>query len=64
MTRKGKMKCNRTACQNDEQGWWNRYTNAYYCQPCAFKINAASTVGPILERLAKRPKRGGGRGID
>lgn len=35
-------KCNRTACTNEQQLWWNLYTHAYYCQPCAFRINDSS----------------------
>lgn len=35
--------CNRRACQRPIKGngWFNRWTIAYYCQPCAFKINDA-----------------------
>ena len=41
---KGKrgLRCNRTACEHTEAYYWNRVTNAYYCQPCAHGINEAS----------------------
>lgn len=33
------MKCNRTACNNDHDGFWNPSTQAFYCARCARKIN-------------------------
>jgi hypothetical protein len=42
---KGKkgLRCNRTACSTRAAYWWNRITCAFYCQPCAFRINESST---------------------
>jgi len=31
--------CNRRACQSPGATWFNIGTRAYYCQPCALKIN-------------------------
>lgn len=31
--------CNRTACENTPATWWNQYTQAFYCEPCARRIN-------------------------
>jgi len=32
--------CKRSACNNISTVYWfNRVTNGYYCQPCAFRIN-------------------------
>lgn len=41
---KGKrgLRCNRTACECEEAFYWNKTTQAYYCQPCAIKINMSS----------------------
>ncbi len=55
---KGKkgLRCNRTCCTNTEAYWYNRVTEAYYCQGCANLINESS-VGdmngrpPILSLL-------------
>lgn len=47
------MKCNRTACEREAAGWWNRITLAFYCQRCAFRINDSSQqsgLGNICER--------------
>jgi hypothetical protein len=47
---KGVTKCNRTACQCElviGRRWWNTSTRAFYCQPCAFRINECGvTVSP------------------
>jgi len=38
-------KCNRTTCETADSEhrrrvrWWNRVTQAYYCTPCARRIN-------------------------
>lgn len=31
--------CNRTACTNTNALWWNKYTQAFYCEDCALRIN-------------------------
>lgn len=31
--------CNRGACENEPAYWYSSVERAYYCQPCAFKIN-------------------------
>jgi len=31
--------CNRTAGDNRPALYWNRYTHAFYCLPCARKLN-------------------------
>jgi hypothetical protein len=31
--------CNRTACRAPGAIWWNTSTRAYYCTPCAHRIN-------------------------
>lgn len=31
--------CVRTACKAPGATWWNRSTRAWYCKPCAMKIN-------------------------
>ena len=31
--------CNRTACDDDRAEFFNHGTNAYYCWPCASRIN-------------------------
>lgn len=40
-TQKGKLhgNCNRTACQCPDALYFNTSTRAYYCLPCASKIN-------------------------
>jgi hypothetical protein len=52
---KGTTRCNRTACQTQltmGRRWWNRITEAFYCDTCAKRINAGSDMGPLcaLER--------------
>ena len=47
--------CNREACQAPGAFWRHRQTGAYYCQPCAFKINDANPLGddlPLIQRDA------------
>ncbi len=45
---KGISACNRIACQRPlmDRGirWWNMETKAWYCQPCAFRINQNGTL--------------------
>lgn len=38
-------KCNRTACPNMGANWFSKVMQAWYCQPCAFAINAALPAG-------------------
>lgn len=40
-------KCNRTACKQPHEGFWNPSTRAYYCQKCANAINEGMTY-PLL----------------
>ena len=52
-------KCNRSACQNalnPRNRWWNATMFAWYCQPCAFKLNEASPglCVPEVEMLRTR----------
>lgn len=35
--------CNRTACTTCPAEWYNQYTQRWYCETCAKRINAAST---------------------
>ena len=35
------MKCQRTACENKEQGCVHKHTNELYCSSCAKRINGA-----------------------
>lgn len=37
--------CNRTACDATNAVWWNKYTQMFYCETCAKRIN----------QLAERP---------
>ena len=41
---KGKkgLRCNITVCLHSEAYYYNRVMEAYYCQPCAFKINESA----------------------
>lgn len=59
-------RCNRSACRAEHSGvwWWNTSTRAYYCQPCAFKINDANpglciraddTASPSIFSIVGRP---------
>lgn len=41
--------CNRTACENFPATWFNLYTQAWYCQSCARKINASTYPQAICE---------------
>lgn len=44
--------CNRSACGNEPATWWSGVERAWYCQPCAFKINDYLPPGvPKLVRL-------------
>ncbi len=36
------LRCNRTACENQEAYYYNRVMKAYYCEPCAFRINVSA----------------------
>lgn len=36
--------CNRAACQEPGAQYYNQSTRAYYCKPCAFRLNQASNV--------------------
>ncbi len=52
---KGVTACNRRACQRDltrqSPRWWNKATQAWYCQSCAFRINEGATPeGPLCVR--------------
>lgn len=31
--------CNRQACQESGATWFNKVMKAYYCQPCALRLN-------------------------
>ena len=35
--------CNRTACESGPADWYNQYTQRWYCEACAKRINAAAT---------------------
>lgn len=35
--------CNRTACENIPADWYNMYTQRWYCEACAKRINAIAT---------------------
>lgn len=35
--------CNRTACENVPAEWYNMYTQRWYCEACAKRINAIAT---------------------
>jgi len=50
--------CNRTACLAPDATWWNRITNAYYCQACAIMLNdvAIRLDGQEPYCLPKRPE--------
>jgi len=58
---KGKkgLRCNRTACPNTEAYWYNRVTEAYYCQPCANRINesALHSGGDCIVFLSEEDKK-------
>lgn len=41
--------CNRTACRNTHARWWNPNTCAYYCEPCARRINGYIERDPVNE---------------
>ena len=51
--------CNRTACDHDRAIWFNPHTNAYYCAPCARKINAhlgtLAHCTPVLDAAQRAP---------
>lgn len=32
--------CNRTACTNEPAFYWNKYTQMWYCEACAVRINS------------------------
>lgn len=54
------MKCHRTMCKREAQGWWNCRTDAFYCQFCAFRINDScrqSGLAPICSRVRERKPR-------
>jgi hypothetical protein len=52
--------CNRQSCQQPGATWFNRGTDAWYCQSCALRINASpfmlgepplcSYQGPLLDK--------------
>jgi hypothetical protein len=35
--------CNRTACTTPDARWYNQYTQRWYCDACAKRINQCST---------------------
>lgn len=35
--------CNRTACTTSPADWYNQYTQRWYCETCAKRINQAET---------------------
>ena len=59
---KGETACNRRACQMDltRHGfrWWNKGTEKWYCQGCAFRINEFPDVDgtPLCIREDELPK--------
>lgn len=42
--------CNRTACTMRPALWWNKYTQAFYCEECALRINRTAEK-PICVRM-------------
>ncbi len=60
--------CNRTACQQPGAHWYNPYTYAYYCAPCARELNecwqadnAANTrrgLAPVMTKMCYVPMNG------
>lgn len=51
--------CNRKACRAPGATWYNHGTRAYYCQPCAFRINDGTPglcvrVAPSVSKEATR----------
>lgn len=47
--------CNISACQEPVATWFNRGTDKYYCQPCAFKING-NDKDPLCYRGKKKDR--------
>lgn len=46
--------CNREACQRPGATWFNRGTDKYYCENCAYSINSANRDAPrVLPRLVE-----------
>ena len=42
-------RCNRSACQKSPAPWYNRASNAWYCEECALLINRANTEGMLYD---------------
>ena len=55
------MKCNRTVCQNEEQGYVHRDTGDKYCSECARRINYENNRDLIVPTLTLRLKIEGDR---
>lgn len=49
--------CNISACQEPVATWFNRGTDKYYCQPCAFQINGRDE-NPLCYRGLRKDKNG------
>lgn len=43
--------CNRTACTNRPATWYNRYTQMWYCEDCATKINRLANPNKVCMRF-------------